>query len=556
MARQSQLDTVILNESGLNPLVWENELIGDVDRDFLLKGIFEGFDIVDDNVKPLPAECNNYLSATDVSVKAKVEKQILYELEHGHYEITEKRPVIVSALGAIPKPASEEVRIIHDCSRPIGTSINDLATKFSVKYQTIEEAVSLSSPGCFYSKIDLKSAYRSVKIHPDNYKLTGIKWHFDGNEGPLYLFDKRLPFGARKSPAIFHRLTQAVRRMMARRGFNNIVVYLDDFLIIEDTEIKCLHAMRVLIDLLRSLGFWINWSKVVDPSQKVTFLGINIDSISYHLTLPNDKMDETIDLLRWFRDKTRASKKQLQRLAGKLNWASRVIRGGRTYLRRVLDLQNQINLPFQKAKLSDEFRADIDWWLTFMSMFNGVQMCKKFSVGNVHVDASNTAAGIAYNGDWAYVNWKLDWPEVANFHINHKEVLSIIIAARKWGHLWSNASVTVLTDSECAKHIIKKGTTPNKTVMKYLRELFWLSALYNFELVPVHIKGHDNILPDTISRLHEKGKPYQLDALLWQFFQVKFSITTLHIHMSFKSLLFLLLQTVTNSHQKWTWTRT
>ena len=74
LAQQSQLDTVILNESGLNPLVWENELIGDVDRDFLLKGIFEGFDIVDDNVKPLPAECNNYLSATDVSVNSVVVK--------------------------------------------------------------------------------------------------------------------------------------------------------------------------------------------------------------------------------------------------------------------------------------------------------------------------------------------------------------------------------------------------------------------------------------------------------------------------------------------------
>ena len=243
-------------------------------------------------------------------------------------------------------------------------------------------------------------------------------------------------------------------------------------------------------------------------------------------------------------------------MAGKLNWASRVIRGGRTYLRRVLNLQNSIKIPYQKAKLNGEFQEDIKWWLDFISIFNGVPMSKYGSVGQVHVDACNIAAGIAYNGDWAYVNWKLDWPEVAEFHINHKEVLSVVIAARKWGHLWSNASVTVLTDSECAKHIIRKGTTSNPIIMKYLRELFWISALYNFSIIPVHIRGHDKVLPDTISRLHEPGKTFQLHALLWEYFKVKFSFFNLYSHMSLQSFLFLLLQITLTQYQKRIWTKT
>ena len=409
--------------------MWEKELFDDFDKTFLLEGIACGFNIIDDNVNPLPAECENYISATDGLVRDRVESQILNEIAHDHYEIVDKRPTIISALGAIPKPNSDDVRIIHDCSRPMGGSVNDMATKYSVKYQTIEEAVSLSSPNCYYSKIDLKSAYRSVKIHPSNFDITGIKWHFQGEDKPKYLIDKRLPFGARKSPAIFHRLTQAVRRMMARRGFHNIVVYLDDFFIIDKCKENCLLAMNTLLGLLRTLGFWINWSKVVDPCQNIVFLGINFNSVNFDLTLPDSKVGETLDLLQWFRDKTRASKKQLQRLAGKLNWASRVIRGGRTYLRRVLNLQNSIKLPYQKVKLNVEFHKDIAWWLDFMSLFNGVPMNKRFSVGQVHVDACNTAAGIAFNGDWAYVNWESDWPEVAKFHINHKEVLAIILAA-------------------------------------------------------------------------------------------------------------------------------
>ena len=75
---------------------------------------------------------------------------------------------------------------------------------------------------------------------------------------------------------------QAVRRMMSRQGFI-VVVYLDDFLICEKTKNRCALAMRFLISLLRKLGFSINWKKVVDPSQVLVFLGIEIDTVKLEL---------------------------------------------------------------------------------------------------------------------------------------------------------------------------------------------------------------------------------------------------------------------------------
>ena len=522
--------------------VWKTELCDDFHQNYLLNGIEHGFDLVDNDITPIPVECPNYLSATDPTVKDKVERQILTEIEQGHYTIVNKRPVIVSAMGAIPKQGSTDVRIIHDCSRPIGTSLNDFATKESVKYQTIEEAVGISSPNCFYAKVDLKSAYRSVKIHPSNHKLTGLKWLFQGEGTPTYLIDNRLPFGARKSPAIFHHLTQAVRRMMNRRGFNNIIVYLDDFLIVANSKDECITAMNVLINLLRKLGFAINWSKVAGPSKSIIFLGINFDSVNFQLTLPDNKVSETLSLLQEFLNKRRASKRQLQRLAGKLNWASRVVRGGRTYLRRVLNLQNSIKSPLHKARLTDDFLQDILWWNQYLLTFNGVSMLRRPEGGVVHIDACNVASGIAFNGDWAYTMWESDWPEVAPLHINFKEVLSVLIAARRWGHLWANMSIYILTDSECAKHIIRKGTTPNPLVMRYMRELFWISAKYNFELFPIYVRGKENILPDTISRLNETGQFTQLQSLLWQYFGAPLHPLQLRFHMSPKSLSFLIFQ--------------
>ena len=96
-----------------------------------------------------------------------------------------------------------------------------------------------------------------------------------GSERPSCIpKDSKLPFGARLSPGIFHRLTQAVRRIMARRGFDLLVVYLDDFLVMAESRDACAEALSVLIQLLRKLGFAIHWGKVVDPTTKITFLGI------------------------------------------------------------------------------------------------------------------------------------------------------------------------------------------------------------------------------------------------------------------------------------------
>ena len=65
----------------------------------------------------------------------------------------------------------------------------------------------------FFAKLDLVNAYRSVKIHPLNYKATGLKWRFNNDKHFSYLIDERLPFGAARSPQIFNSITQVVRAL-------------------------------------------------------------------------------------------------------------------------------------------------------------------------------------------------------------------------------------------------------------------------------------------------------------------------------------------------------
>ena len=99
--------------------------------------------------------------------------------------------------------------------------------------------------------------------------------------------------------------------MLIRRGLKATVVYLDDFFIKADTLKECAEAMNVLIALLRKLGFQINWNKVVDPSTRIIFLGIEIDSIAMCLRLPEDKLTQIRQELFIFLNRKRTSKKQL-----------------------------------------------------------------------------------------------------------------------------------------------------------------------------------------------------------------------------------------------------
>ena len=97
----------------------------------------------------------------------------------------------------------------------------------------------LIKPGYFLAKLDLASAYRSVKVNPSNYVVTCLKWTFSGDDVPTYMVATRLPFGAKRSCEIFNDLGQAVRGMMRDRGYPSIVNYLDDYIIIGDSYSAC-----------------------------------------------------------------------------------------------------------------------------------------------------------------------------------------------------------------------------------------------------------------------------------------------------------------------------
>ena len=530
----------------LNIAAWHQELSNDPDREFLLNGISNGFKIVDSGSDVSSVDIDNYSSA--LAQKEEVEKQILEEIREGRYVITDTKPTVISALGALPKPKG--VRLIHDCK---SSAINDYARiSDKQKYQTVTDAINYINPFGYMAKVDLKSAYRSVLLDSSMFHLTGLKWKFEGHKDYTYMYDTRLPFGARLAPSHFHRITQAVRRAMERRGYQ-LVVYLDDFLIISDSYDICAIRLNVLIKLLRRLGFSIAWEKTVGPSQCITFLGIQIDSCTATLSLPQEKVTQLLQLLTNFSKRSRASCRQLQQLAGKLNWAAHVVNGGRVYLQRVLDLIRPLKHNNHKVHLTTQVRQDIEWWIQFLPVFNSKEFRNNASAVFLHTDSSSEGAGMLTDTDWSYVNWKRDMPQMQNQHINVKETMAVIIAAYRWAPQWQGRQVIVCTDNMTTKAAISKGISRHPIIMPHLRVLFWLSNVYNFTFTSVHNPGIYHTWPDAVSRLHQPGQflywnsivthhtPYNLYRTYW----------AMAPHMS-KASWFLLSQQIKDWSKTWT----
>ena len=198
--------------------------------------------------------------------------------------------------------------------------------------------------------------------------------------------------------------------------------------------------------LLTDLGFTINTKKSVPPCQCLVFLGIQVDTRNCTLTLPDIKLNELKEEVEKWRNVKKTSKRALQRLLGKMNWAAKCVRAARPYMRRLIALTKGKRSRHQRFRLTAGARADIEWWCNFTVAFNGVSFWYPPEAQPNHVfvtDASLEGGAAACGGDFIYSCWEEDIHSIQNESINVKEIYAILLALRRWGHCWKYSLVHV-----------------------------------------------------------------------------------------------------------------
>ena len=490
------------------PLVvaaWESCLGAHPDQTFvsyLLEGLRHGFRIgYNYNNQCIPCWSNMKSASENPTV---VDDYLRGELLLGRIAIYPSSalhsgsPLQLSPFGVIPKRGQPgKWRLITDLSSPKGHSVNDGIdpSLTSLHYASIDDAVAIIQrlgPGSWLAKLDLKAAYRNVPVHPDDQHLLATCWN-----NCIYI-DKSLPFGLRSAPKIFSAIADAVLWAMHVNGLPWIIHYLDDFLLLAPPNSDLHHQLlQVAIGTCSELGFTAH--KLAGPTTCLTFLGVEIDSACGQLRLPTEKLLRLKEELGHWHHRSCCTKRELLSLIGVLAHAARVIKPGRSFTRRLIDLASSVSELHHHLHLRHSAKADIAWWRIFAEDWNGVSF---FTPTSPSIAFSSDASGSWGCGAFSPPQWfQLEWPEAWRpLNIAVKELLPIAMAAMLWGPNWSGLHVRCLCDNQAVVFAINRRSVRDSDMMRLIRCLFFIEATHKFSLSASHLPGRLNTAADCLSR--------------------------------------------------------
>ncbi len=387
-------------------------------------------------------------------------------------------------------------------SLPEGCSINDsiareLASLSYIRIQDVAKEILALGEGTLLAKIDVKSAYRIVPVHPDDRPLLGMS--FEGKE----YADATLPFGLRSAPKIFTALADALLWILKEHGVAFIMHYLDDFITLGPPgSQQCQTNLQIILGICELLGIPLAVDKIDGPATVITFLGFLLNTIAMTISLPKEKLDRIAKLVSDWQARKSCTKSELDSLIGQLQHASAMVRAGRSFLRRMIVLAKSRHSPSHLIRLNQSFRSDLMWWHTFLRDWNGISVMSALGESMPAFTFASDASGSWGCGAFFSSHWfQLQRPPAAAHQsIAFWELVPIVIAGILWGKQWANCHVRVMCDNQAVVDVVRARYCRDDNLMHLLRCLFFVEAKHSFTFVPDHIPGKLNEVANKLSR--------------------------------------------------------
>jgi hypothetical protein len=427
----------------------------------------------------------------------------------------------VQPLHVIIKPGKKP-RLVIDLSR----NLNQYLEYQHFSYSSIDDAVALSTPGCWYGKLDLSNCFLSFPLHPDARQYFVFEL-----DGQLYQFH-RMPFGLSSAPRICTQLLSVIAFELTRAGAR-FVRYLDDFLFIASSSEALSAILLTAQSIFTQFGLVVNPDKTEGPLQQLSFLGIQLDSLACTTSCTAERITELTSILTQLDSASLIRRQQLESAIGKLSFAAQVLPGARPFMRHLLDTVHKCKSRSTPIRSSPSFRLDIRHWLTRLNSWNGRQQWRSptpfifasdasldgfgFYLQSLppHIDPTSIPpqlrVGVGYSGSYDTVH---SVHYSSHTGITWCELLAVYAAASTYATQLRNQSALFLVDNSTDVSIINRQATRSSRLSPLLRSLYDLSLRFNFSIRAQHIAGVDNILADFLSRpqlhQHQHVKQWEL----------------------------------------------
>ena len=220
-----------INVHALLPLLAQYKLVETAIE--LAEGFHQGFKLgFQGKREARPSKNLQSIKLYPAATKSKIKSEIDLKRISGPYKEPPFNNFMSSPIGLVPKREPGKFQLIQHLSWPEGKSINDSIdpTLCAVKYARFDDAITLiqkTGVEANLAKCDVKSAFRLLPVHPNDYELLGFT--FEGS----FFFDMAMPMGCSISCSTWEKfgtfIEWAVRRV-SPSGF--LLHYIDDFLFI------------------------------------------------------------------------------------------------------------------------------------------------------------------------------------------------------------------------------------------------------------------------------------------------------------------------------------
>ena len=152
-------------------------------------------------------------------------------------------------------------------------------------------------------------------------------------------------------------------------------------------------------------------NKVDGPTTIVTFLGIQVDTVRFELTLPPHKLERIVELVRSWQGHRSGWRNNFDSLLGYLSHAcATIIQQGCVFFRHLYDIQARTRSPYHHVHLNAKARADLLWWEHFLQTWSGTMVFRQPPIPTVHV-YTDSSGSFGAGSVWApYLYFQLQWP--------------------------------------------------------------------------------------------------------------------------------------------------
>lgn len=336
---------------------------------------------------------------------------------------------------------------------------------------------------------------------------------------PTTFVPTRLVMGHTASAGVFCCLSAETALILAAQGIR-CTIWLDDLCCGADDEATAVADFVKVQVLLAALGWEVNPAKSTSPSQHATYLGLQINTDTGTVSLDAARRAEFRALIKPLlasADRGKPVKtRDVQRVAGKLNWASRAVVGSKAF---TVAIGTAGRRAMPTTRLSHWAVADLRWWSTAgCSEGMGTRAWMRgesIKFASFTSDASGTRN---YGGHTAndFVYGQYSEAEMP-LSVDYKELVATLRCLQHWTGIkrgdgappaspdfapWRDMVVLIGTDSavNCFRlNNGKAGPAEAAHVIPVLREVHACCHAARVQMIAVHCPRKLNTLSDRLA---------------------------------------------------------